>query len=430
MTSRKTLVIGLAVVALGASAFIATRTSPATGPRRELPVAERRSSSRPPPGPPAVRSGYRSGRDLNSLPEVMRRDFDMQAKGYNAGREGMAAMLAMLGTVKGAGERESFLRGAFTRAASLDVAEAMRWAWQIPPGTDRNIALLTLLCNWSGKSAVEALRGSNDIAATLCTYLLRDHRATPEQVAAFTYDFAHKGFQASLIAMAAIELAATDPARAFALGDALGNNRRDFLEQFAKGWAARDPQAVLNWAGQLPDLQSRHKVQGIVLAALGKRDPSSAAEYLAASLLQGEARTVEIEKLGTSWAAMDTKAALRWADGLPDVEDRAAAVKGIRISAPVGIGVAISGSSAEGFVVSMVVPGSPASREGGLMQGDKIIAVTDMNGNWLQASDFDLMEFLGHIRGEPDTKVVVQVVGKDGGKPRTVPLTREQLTPP
>ena len=105
-------------------------------------------------------------------------------------------MLAGFVELKGERERESFLHGAFTCAASLGVTEALKWAWQIPFGKARDTALLTLSGKGAGKGAGKAaveMLGDGDpgggIAAALGTFLLKEHRASPEQVATFAYDF-------------------------------------------------------------------------------------------------------------------------------------------------------------------------------------------------------------------------------------------------
>lgn len=431
MSSSKALIIGSAAVVLAVTAFVATRRQ--SPDRVEKPaMKESRPTSRRVAEPAVARDGNRPRAEADPLPEELRRDFEMQAKGYNAAREGLDPVFAGLGKLKNERERESFLRGAFTCAADLGVTEALKWAWQIPQGQARDTALLTLLDRWSGKTTVEVIGGCDPgdggIAGALGTFLLKNHRATPEQVAAFAYDFVLGPHRVSLIADAAVVLTRTDPAKAFALGDALRGDAI-FLERFATGWAAHDPQAVWQWAGQIPDPESRQKMQAIAVAAMGELNPAVAAGYLREMQLQGDIRASLIEELGTHWALKDTRAALQWAEAFPDATDRASAQKGIRVSAPVGIGVALGEDSNSGFVVNSVLPGSPASGAGGLSLGDRIVAVSDAHGNWVYASNFKLTEFIGHVRGEPDTRVVLQVQGKDGGPPRTVTIIRRQLLP-
>lgn len=125
----------------------------------------------------------------------------------------------------------------------------------------------------------------------------------------------------------------------------------------------------------------------------------------------------------------DAKAALQWAETLPDAADRAHAQKGIRESAPVGIGVGLGEDSNNGIGVNHVLPGSPASGAGGLSLGDRMVAVYDASGNWVYTSNLKLTEFIPHVRGESDSKVVLQVRDKDGGPPRTVTIFRQQLLP-
>lgn len=429
MSSSKAFIIGSAAAVLVATVFVATmRQSPER--REKSAMTEARPISRRVAEPAVVRGVNRPRAAVDSMPDDLRRDFEMQAKGYNAAGEGLESVVAGLGELKDEHERESFLRGAFTCAAGLGIPEALKWAWQIPQGEARDAALLTLFGKWSGKTTVEVIGecdpSDGGIAGALGTFLLKNHRATPEQVAAFAYDFVLGPRRVSLIADAAVVLSATDPARAFALGDALSGDAI-FLERFATGWAAHDPQAVWRWAGQIPDLDSRQEMQAIAVSAMGKLNPAKAAGYLQEMQVQGELRATLIEKLGARWAVEDAKAAQQWAETFPDATDRANAQKGIRVSAPVGIGVGLGEDSNNGFVVNHVMPGSPASGAGGLVLGDRIVAVNDADGKWVYGSNLKLTEFIPHVRGESNTKVVLQVQGKDGGPPRTVTIIRRQL---
>jgi carboxyl-terminal processing protease len=74
-----------------------------------------------------------------------------------------------------------------------------------------------------------------------------------------------------------------------------------------------------------------------------------------------------------------------------------------------------------------LVPGGPASASGQLQAGDRIVAVGDANGRWVDARNVRLGEVVGLIRGEPNTQVSLRIQSPGDAAPRAVTLGRQQI---
>jgi carboxyl-terminal processing protease len=118
---------------------------------------------------------------------------------------------------------------------------------------------------------------------------------------------------------------------------------------------------------------------------------------------------------------------MQWANNLPQDNDRASAQRGIRSTAPVGIGARLSRGEDGLPVLQELVPGSPASASGQLRSGDRLLAVSDPNGSWINSRSMSIGDVAGLIQGNPETSVSIQVQSADGSAPRVVTLQRKQI---
>jgi len=59
--------------------------------------------------------------------------------------------------------------------------------------------------------------------------------------------------------------------------------------------------------------------------------------------------------------------------------------------------------------------------------GDRIVAVGDANGRWVDARNVRLGDVVGLIRGEPNTQVSLQIQSPGDAAPRAVTLGRQQI---
>lgn len=362
---------------------------------------------------------------IRPSPVVPRGGEDFGEQGGVAAKLGIETIKARLEEITTAADREAFLRGAFRHAASLDAKTALDWAWQLNGGHPQDTALMTLLCEWSGKTVMQWLGNpdfmSEGIAATLGYCLLESGKTTPQDVAGFAWNFTSGKSRGMLIGRAAAKLAATNPDEAWAMGEGLEYlESHHFGETFVRTWANKDLLGVTRWLENPPDHQTLGDPRGLLMTHLIETDVKAAATFLNAIPAASVNRRGFITEIANTWAMRDTQAALDWANKLPTPEDRNAAAESIRKTVPVGIGAAMSGN-----MIATIMPDSPASRSG-LASGDRILALTDAGGQWIETPGMDPVELVENIRGQPDTNVTLRIQTKDGGI-RNVTITRRQI---
>jgi hypothetical protein len=259
--------------------------------------------------------------------------------------------------------------------------------------------------------------------------LLGSLMARPDVAAAGARELLEGRELAHFLGEIAARIAADDPQRAIGYGAALeGKERADFLIQLAGGWAAAHGDAAWDWSLAEPDPTLRAAMQAVVLENWVQNDPEAVAANL--SQVSGkDARQSLLAEIGKQWGEADTRAALAWAQALPEAAERDHALAAIREAAPVGIG-AVLAQDKEGYpVIREVVPGGAVSKSPGIPAGSLIAAVRDASGQFIDTKDRNLSDVIPLLRGAPGTAVAVQVIPPGGtlADRRTVILTREQL---
>jgi carboxyl-terminal processing protease len=120
---------------------------------------------------------------------------------------------------------------------------------------------------------------------------------------------------------------------------------------------------------------------------------------------------------------------LKSADQIQDPAERDAAIAAIRSTAPVGIGAALS--IQDGYaVVNQLFPGTPAELSGQIHPGDRIVALAQGDGAFVNARGLPLKDIVDMVRGAPNTTLQLQLLDGDAGPetpPRTVSILRNQL---
>lgn len=349
-----------------------------------------------------------------------------------AGSSGAAPDLA-LGEVESSRAREDYVNTMFRPLAGMGVEVAMARVRELPDAASRDMAMLALLGEWSGQSVTELAQrgevGRFGVAGALGLYLMNEGKMAPEQTAALANEFLTGQQRGSVLSRAAEKLAATDPTTALAMGDGLADwQQARFLSRFVSGWASTSPDEARAWAGQIEDPRMRSVLLGRVLAEEVKVNPTSAAQaFLQAPPEDAQIRERTAGQIAANWAAQDTVAAMQWANNLPEGNDRAAAQRGINSTAPVGIGARLSRGADGVPVLQELVPGSPASASGQLRSGDRLLAVSDQGGSWVNLRNMSIGDVVGLIQGNPQTAVSIQVQAADGSAPRVVTLQREQI---
>ena len=244
--------------------------------------------------------------------------------------------------------REDYLNAMFRPLAGLGAEVALARVRALPDAASRDMAMLALLGEWSGQSVTELVQrgevGRFGVAGALGLYLMSEGKLTPAQTAALANEFLTDQQRGRVLSRAAEKLAATDPTTALALGEGLTDwQQARFLSRFVSGWASADPDEARAWAGQVEDPRMRSVLLGRVLAEEVKVSPTSAAQaFLQTPPEDAQIRERTAGEIAANWAAQDTVAAMQWANNLPQDNDRASAQRGIRSTAPVGIGARLS----------------------------------------------------------------------------------------
>jgi len=329
--------------------------------------------------------------------------------------------------------REDYLNATFRPLASQGVEVALAQVRALPDAASRDMAMMALLGEWSGLTVTELAQrgdvGRFGVAGALALQLMNSGQLTPQQAAAMANEFLTGDQRVGVLARTAEKLAATDATAALAMGEGLTDWQQfRFLSRFVSGWATADPNAAREWAMQFPDARTRARLVGRVLAEQVKTDPVAAAQTFAQMPPDDpEVRRRTARQIASEWAADDTLAAMQWSDSLTDQADRDSARQGVRNAAPVGIGARLSPGNDGLPVLDSIVPGSPASASGQLRSGDRVVAVADANGAWVNSRNRPLGDVVRLIQGEPNTQVTLQVQSADGSAPRVVTLGREQI---
>ena len=91
-----------------------------------------------------------------------------------------------------------------------------------------------------------------------------------------------------------------------------------------------------------------------------------------------------------------------------------------------GIGALLRSENGQ-TIVAEVVPGGAAAADGRLKPNDKIIAVAQGDGNYVDVVDMKLREVVKLIRGSSGTKVQLKVIPAEKVEPVVYELTRQKI---
>jgi hypothetical protein len=190
---------------------------------------------------------------------------------------------------------------------------------------------------------------------------------------------------------------------------------------------AKQPELALLWANELTEGAGRLAMMHHIAINMVESDPA-AAFALSEQLPESDRRSFS-DSVFAKWAGDDTQAALNWADQLPDQSERDGAIQAIRTSAPVGIGTALKVE--DGYpVITELIPGTPAQKSGQLRPGDRILALAQGDGAFINAQSVPLEQIVAMVRGAPNTMLQLQVLAPDAppnSPPRRVTIFRDQI---
>jgi hypothetical protein len=156
-------------------------------------------------------------------------------------------------------ERLAQLRETFRALAAGDPNTALRSARQLTNDVERETALLALVTEWK-RGELEPPRQRAMAIATfgLEAGLGLELSRNPELALLWANELTEGQGRTVVLQRAAIALLDSDPASAFALSEQLAaGERRPFLDSVFAGWAQKDTDAALQWAGQLSDATER-----------------------------------------------------------------------------------------------------------------------------------------------------------------------------
>lgn len=356
---------------------------------------------------------------------------DFEARGYEAAAKSPESAIAAAKEIKGQRERAEFLRGVFLKLAEAGPAKAFDLMKALGDG-DRAQAMLTLAYAWmpeSGSAPFGSLVRSYGLEAGLGYQFLKAE--PPDVEMAVQWAQALMSGQrprgaVSLLGAAAREMAKTDPTRAFELGkDLTGWEKDRFVADVAGGWASVDPAAAAQWVGQFPAGSTRDRAYLAMLKPWAEKDPVAAAGA-AMAMGDGEARGEAIQSVAQQWADKDEARAKAWASSLAEPAARAAAESGIWNAKPVGVGLTLRTDRSGAVLIGGLLEGGPASRTGQIRENDRIVAVGQAGGGFLDVRGMKMDQVVGMLRGAKGSGVMLQVTGGDGA-PRTVHVVRDEL---
>jgi hypothetical protein len=190
----------------------------------------------------------------------------------------------------------------------------------------------------------------------------------------------------------------------------------------------KNPELALLWADELTEGSGRSALVHAAASSLVNSNPA-AAFALNQRFPESEQRSF-FNELFSDWASRDTDAAMKWAEQFPNAAERDAAFQAIRTSAPVGIGAVLSADSGGYPFIADLVPGMPADRSGQLKSGDRIVAIAQAGGPFMDLNEVPLKNVVDAIRGAPNTMLQLKVVAADAAPntpPRTVIIVRDQV---
>jgi hypothetical protein len=147
------------------------------------------------------------------------------------------------------------LRDQFRTLAAGEPKAALVAAKQLTNQVERETALLALVTEWKqGDLSPPRQRAWAIENYGLEAGLGMELTKNPELALQWANELTDGQGRAALLQKTAIAMLDSDPASAFALSEQFApGERRDFVNAVFAGWAAKDTEAALRWADQMPD---------------------------------------------------------------------------------------------------------------------------------------------------------------------------------
>jgi hypothetical protein len=209
--------------------------------------------------------------------------------------------------------------------------------------------------------------------------------------------------------------------------DGSGQSGQELENNLGIALAQSDPALAVVWANELADAAGRTTILEFAAITLLKSDPA-AAMALSQQVAESD-RAAFYQALFSGWATYNTQAAFDAAGAMDDPDDRDTALQSIQSVAPVGIGALLSMDN--GYpVVAGLMPGAAADLSGQLAVGDRIIAVSQGDGDFESVQGMSLNQIVGQVRGPVGTVVELAIIPANadpGSEPEYVAIPRGQI---
>jgi hypothetical protein len=108
-----------------------------------------------------------------------------------------------------------------------------------------------------------------------------------------------------------------------------GQERDDLLNYSAQQWVATDRDDAVAWINQVEDPALREKMLGEVAVNLSAQDPFAAAQFVAATMPDGEERDNAAVNVIRFWASSTPADAAAWVERFPEGQLREAAMENL-----------------------------------------------------------------------------------------------------
>jgi hypothetical protein len=347
----------------------------------------------------------------------------LERAGFDAAKD-LDAALTELGQITAPNERAAFLRGLFESLSTGDRKVAMGALKKLKEA-DRATAAMALVDSWQPEARTRFQRDGRMEGMLGFALLDKD----PMLAADWAKTVLEGDGSKQLLNRAVENIAKQNPQEALAMAkDLTGDERRDFLARIARGWAQTNPDDALSWAGKEADAEVRATLTANALTGMADKNPAAAASNLD-KLAPGDDRNRVIDRIVRGYVNSDIASSEKFVASLKDPNEQKSAQRALDEAAPVGLGAQIRPTREGGLRVQGVIEGSSGA-QAGLKANDRIVAVTDANGQMVDLTKLDMRQSYQLLGGQAGATKTVQVVDESNANPRTVTTTLDRYVNP
>lgn len=298
---KKVAIILTSAAILGVCGVLVTQLRPGapstTGEEQPSPAADSAAKPHATRAPGRISSGSRLSDPIERLKAASEEEFAESLGRIVSAWDGEKLPDDLKDLFKGpAGDPQvEELRSALLRRwASMEPAEAARWAMSLPHETDRTFALEQVVLAWS----------------------TQDPDAAFEWLKSLPEDPARNQGLATL----AYETSRAAPSKAFEMTLPLIGTPEGLrcMEHAVANWALLDPQAALARVRELPDTESRDAALASLATSWAESDPAAAGTFVSEAMEDGSSLQRAVAAIVQRWAQKDPQAVSSWVASFPE----------------------------------------------------------------------------------------------------------------